>query len=67
MKIAVHRKNWLHWGGYVVFAGENPLGPRGGRQCNVVAAKPMGEAFKEKPDADAFAQKLATENGWEIV
>lgn len=67
MKIAVHRKNWLHWGGYVVFAGLSPLGPRGGRLCNVVDAKQKGEPFKEKADADAFAKKLATENGWEIV
>lgn len=67
MKIAVHRKNWLHWGGYVVFAGENPLGPRGGRLCSVVDAQRVSEPFKEKSDADEFAARLAAKNNWEIV
>lgn len=75
-KVAVHGMGWVtkdgwicqRWGQYHVFAGSNPVGPRGGRCGNIESGyDAAGYRFRKRLEAEKFGKQYAETNGFEYI
>ena len=75
LKVAVHKKPYVtrggltchKWHGFYVYAGANPIGPRGGRCGNCVDGNSVSGQLRTREEAHAFAERYARDHHGTIV
>jgi hypothetical protein len=66
-KVTVHTVIGIPFGHWLVCAGHDPKGPRGGRAGRCVSGRFIGGGFNSRKSADAFADEYARRTGAEII
>lgn len=75
IRVAVHRVPYItnagytcnKWHEYIVYAGAQPYGPRGGYGGRVVAAERIGGRYRTRGEAEAVAARFAARTGAALI
>ncbi len=66
-KVTVHAVVENPFGHWLVCAGHNPFGPRGGRSGRCVYGRFVGGKFSNRKSADKFAVEYSNRTGAQII